>query len=92
MNTNEGGSKTVVLMAQKPLNFIQKEANLFFNLISELYEKASIIITSNKKFDEWAEMMGDEIMTVVMLDLLLHHSRVFNLSGKSFRIKNEKDV
>ena len=40
----------------------RKEANLFFNLISELYEKASVIITSNKRFDEWAEMMGDGII------------------------------
>jgi len=70
----------------------RKEANLFFNLISELYEKASVIITSNKKFDEWAEMMGDEVMTVAMLDRLLHHSKVFNLSGESFRIqKGEED-
>jgi len=69
----------------------RKEANLFFNLISELYEKASVIITSNKKFDEWAEMMGDEVMTVAMLDRLLHHSKVFNLSGKSFRIQKEEE-
>lgn len=70
----------------------RKEANLFFNLISELYEKASVIITSNKGFDEWAEMMGDEVMTVAMLDRLLHHSKVFNLSGKSYRIQEEKEV
>jgi len=69
----------------------RKEANLFFNLISELYEKSSVIITSNKKFDDWAEMMGDEVMTVAMLDRLLHHSKVFNLSGKSFRIKGKED-
>ena len=69
----------------------RKEANLFFNLISELYEKASVIITSNKRFDEWAEMMGDEVMTVAMLDRLLHHSKVFNLSGKSFRIQKEEE-
>jgi DNA replication protein DnaC len=69
----------------------RKEANLFFNLISELYEKASVIITSNKRFDEWAEMMGDEVMTVAMLDRLLHHSKVFNLSGESFRIKKEEE-
>jgi DNA replication protein DnaC len=68
----------------------RKEANLFFNLISELYEKSSIIITSNKSFDEWAEMMGDEIMTTAMLDRLLHHSRIFNLTGDSYRIKNLK--
>ncbi len=69
----------------------RKEANLFFNLISELYEKASVIITSNKGFDDWAEMMGDEVMTVAMLDRLLHHSKVFNLSGKSYRIQKEKE-
>jgi len=69
----------------------RKEANLFFNLISELYEKASVIITSNKIFDEWAEMMGDEVMTVAMLDRLLHHSKVFNLSGESFRIQKEEE-
>ena len=63
----------------------RREANLFFNLISELYEKASVIITSNKGFDTWAEMMGDEIMTTAMLDRLLHHARIFNLSGKSYR-------
>ncbi len=69
----------------------RKEANLFFNLISELYEKTSVIITSNKRFDEWAEMMGDEVMTVAMLDRLLHHSKVFNLSGESFRIQKEEE-
>jgi len=69
----------------------RKEANLFFNLISELYEKASVIITSNKGFDEWAEMMGDEVMTVAMLDRLLHHSKVFNLSGESFRTQKEEE-
>jgi len=65
----------------------KKEANLFFNLISELHENTSIIITSNKSFDDWAEMMGDTIMTTALLDRLLHHARVFNLDGESYRIK-----
>jgi DNA replication protein DnaC len=64
----------------------KREANLFFNLISEMYEKQSVIITSNKSFSVWAEMMGDEIMTTALLDRLLHHSRVFNLAGESYRI------
>lgn len=68
----------------------KKEANLFFNLISELYEKKSVIITSNKSFTEWAEMLGDEIMTTALLDRLLHHSKIFNLEGLSYRIKNIK--
>ncbi len=73
----------------------RKEANLFFNLISELYENTSIIITSNKSFDNWAEMLGDEVMTTAMLDRLLHHAKIFNLSGDSYRLKQktkEKEV
>ncbi len=69
----------------------RKEANIFFNLISELYEKSSIIITSNKSFDGWAEMMGDEIMTAALLDRLLHHARVFNLDGESYRLKGKEE-
>jgi DNA replication protein DnaC len=68
----------------------RREANLFFNLISELYEKASVIITSNKGFDDWAEMMGDEVMTSAMLDRLLHHAKIFNLNGKSYRVKRKE--
>src|SRR4030042_2511773 len=60
----------------------KKEANLFFNLISELYENSSIIITSNKSFDSWAEMMGDEVMTVALLDRLLHHAKIYNMDGE----------
>ncbi len=67
----------------------RKEANLFFNLISELYEKSSIVVTSNKSFDDWAEMMGDSIMTTALLDRLLHHAKIFNLDGPSYRIKNK---
>jgi len=68
----------------------KREANLFFNLISETYEKASIIVTSNKSFESWAEMMDDSIMITALLDRLLHHARVFNLDGESYRIKNQK--
>lgn len=70
----------------------KREANLFFNLISEMYEKQSVIITSNKSFSVWAEMMGDEIMTTALLDRLLHHSRIFNLAGESYRIQKKKEV
>ena len=64
----------------------RREANLFFNLISELYERSSIIITSNKGFDSWADMLGDEVMTTALLDRLLHHAKVFNLDGESYRL------
>lgn len=70
----------------------KKEANLFFNLISELYEKKSVLLTSNKSFSEWAEMMGDEIMTTALLDRLLHHAKIFNLNGTSYRLQNIKKI
>jgi DNA replication protein DnaC len=71
----------------------KREANLFFNMISELYERASLIITSNKSFESWAEMMGDSVMTTALLDRLLHHAKVFNLNGESYRIqKSRKEV
>ncbi len=69
----------------------RKEANLFFSLVSELYERTSIIITSNKSFDSWAEMLGDEVMTTALLDRLLHHAHVFSLAGDSYRISNKKE-
>jgi len=67
----------------------KREANLFFNLVSEMYEKLSIIVTSNKSFESWAEMMGDSVMTTALLDRLLHHARIFNLDGESYRIKKQ---
>ncbi len=57
-----------------------------------MYEKQSIIITSNKSFTVWAEMMGDEIMTTALLDRLLHHAKVFTLDGESYRTQNLKEV
>jgi DNA replication protein DnaC len=68
----------------------KREANLFFNLISELYEKVPLIVTSNKSFESWAEMMGDKVMTTALLDRLLHHAKVFTLDGESYRIKKSR--
>jgi DNA replication protein DnaC len=68
----------------------RKEANLFFNLVSELYERSAIIVTSNKHFDAWSEMMGDEVMTSAMLDRLLHHAHIFSLAGESYRLESQR--
>jgi len=59
-------------------------------LISELYEKVPLIVTSNKSFESWAEMMGDAVMTTALLDRLLHHAKVFTLDGESYRIKKSR--
>ena len=64
------------------------EATLFFQLISGRYERGSIIITSNKSFGEWGEVMGDPILATALLDRLLHHAQVINIRGNSYRLKD----
>lgn len=66
------------------------DANLFFQLISELYEQASIILTSNKGFEEWAELLGDPALTTAILDRLTYRCDVIVLNGKSYRLENRK--
>ncbi len=54
------------------------EANLFFTFVSNLYERASLVITSNKGFDSWAELLVDPVMTSALLDRLMHHAKIFS--------------
>lgn len=75
---------------------INKEgANLFFQLISRIYEKTSVIITSNKSFKDWGEIFQDDVIAAAIIDRLIHHSHIFKIIGKSYRagekiIDNEK--
>jgi len=64
-----------------------REAYLFFQFISYRYEKSSTIITSNKSFIDWQELFGDSVIASAILDRLLHHSRVINIKGHSYRLK-----
>jgi DNA replication protein DnaC len=65
-----------------------QEAYLFFQFISYRYEKNSTIITSNKSFIDWQELFGDNVIASAILDRLLHHSRVINIKGHSYRLKD----
>jgi len=67
-----------------------REANLFFQFISYRYEKSSTIITSNKSFGDWQELFGDAVIASAILDRLLHHSRVINIKGHSYRLKEQR--
>jgi DNA replication protein DnaC len=64
-----------------------REAYLFFQFISYRYEKSSTIITSNKSFMDWQEIFSDPVIASAILDRLLHHSRVINIKGHSYRLK-----
>lgn len=66
----------------------QVEANLFFHLINNLYNKASIILTSNKGPDEWGELLGDPAITTAILDRIIHRAEVIHLNGDSYRMKH----
>jgi REP element-mobilizing transposase RayT len=69
-----------------PIN--REECNLFFRFIANRYEKSSTIITSNKAFSDWAELLQDPIIVTAILDRLLHHSVVINIKGNSYRLKD----
>lgn len=64
-------------------------ANLFFQLISKRYEKGSIILSSNKSYNQWNEIFGDA--SAAILDRLLHHSTTINIKGDSYRVKDRRD-
>jgi DNA replication protein DnaC len=68
--------------------FEPEAANLFFQLVSNRYERASVIVTSNKPFGRWGETFGDDIVAAAMIDRLVHHADVVALKGDSYRLKN----
>jgi DNA replication protein DnaC len=69
-----------------------KEAYLFFQFVSHRYEKHSTIITSNKSFTDWQELFGDPVIATAILDRLLHHCKVINIKGHSYRLKEHTTV
>jgi DNA replication protein DnaC len=68
--------------------FEAEAANLFFQLVSARYERASLIVTSNKPFGRWGEVFGDDVVAAAMIDRLVHHAEVVALKGDSYRLKN----
>lgn len=69
-----------------------QDAVLFFNLINELHEKTSLVITTNKSPKEWADVLKDTVLTTALLDRILHRCEILKLSGTSFRMKNRKTI
>ena len=69
-----------------------EQAHVFFQLINTRYECGSIIMTSNKSFSKWAELMSDEAVATAMLDRLLHHSHTLSLQADSYRMKERLKV
>lgn len=73
------------------LPFGREEANLFFNVIAKRYEHSSLIITSNLPFSQWATALAnDQTLTAALLDRLLHHAHIVQITGNSYRLKDKK--
>lgn len=66
----------------------REEAELLFRLVSERYEHGSIILTSNKYFSDWGELLSDAVIATALLDRLLHHAHVVNIRGQTYRLKD----
>jgi DNA replication protein DnaC len=63
-------------------------ANLMFMLVSRRYERASLIVTSNKPFSGWGEIFGDDVVAAAMIDRLVHHAEILALKGDSYRLRD----
>ncbi len=70
----------------------KNEAVAFFNLIDNLHEKSSVIITTNKSPKQWAETLEDEVLASALLDRVLYRCEVVKLSGESYRMENRKTI
>lgn len=66
------------------------EASLFFRLVVRRYERASMIVTSNKSFLDWGEVFNDPVLATAVLDRLLHYSTTLNIKGDSYRLKDKR--
>lgn len=63
----------------------------FFEIIRRRYEHKSIIITSNRNFEEWPDIFGDAVLAGAIVDRIIHHSHVIRITGNSYRTKHLTD-
>lgn len=82
--------KVLILDELGYLTMTREEAGLFFRLITRRYEKAPLIVTSNKSFLDWGEIFGDQVLATAILDRLLHHATTINIKGESYRLKEKR--
>jgi len=65
----------------------RQAANLLFALVARRYERGSIIVTSNRGFEAWGEILGDQMVAAALIDRLVHHAHIVTLKGKSYRLR-----
>lgn len=70
----------------------RQQAELLFQIVCARYEQGTIIMTSNKYFSDWGELMSDSVIATAILDRLLYHAHVINIRGESYRLKDRLRV
>ena len=70
----------------------QSGAVLFFQLMGRRYERASTVLTSNKGFEEWGQVLGDEVMAAALIDRVVHHCHIVNIRGNSYRMREHTEL
>jgi len=83
------GLRKVDLLVLDVLGFVplpSSGAELLFDIVSDRYEKASIVITTNLPFEEWISVLSSEPLTHAMLDRLTHHVHILEMNGRSYRL------
>ena len=91
MNRAVLGPRLLVIDELGYLPFGREEANLFFQVIAKRYERSATIVTSNLAFAQWASTLADDAtLTAALLDRLLHHAHIVQISGESYRMKDKR--
>jgi hypothetical protein len=67
-------------------------AMLFFQLMTRRYEHASTVLTSNKGFEEWGDIFGDDVMAAALIDRLVHHCHLVTIRGNSYRMRQHTEL
>jgi DNA replication protein DnaC len=62
--------------------------DFFFEIIRRRYENGSIIITTNRNFEDWAQIFGDVVLASAIIDRIVHFAHIIKITGESYRIKN----
>ena len=85
------GPKLLVVDEIGYLPFGRDEANLFYNVVAKRYERGSMVLTSNLPFTQWAGAFADDqTLTAAMLDRLLHHAHIVQITGESYRLRDKR--
>jgi DNA replication protein DnaC len=67
-------------------------AMLFFQLMTRRYDRASTVLTSNKGFEEWGDIFGDDVMVAALIDRLVHHCHLVTIRGNSYRMRQHTEL